>query len=226
MLWSPDGLAREGFTLKVLFAGGSYHICRGQRRLPARRSSTDVMPGWRFKGDRYEAMIFAGVDLQSITFVPDDPGNRLRGMHRCAARRRRHLVSADRPDDGDGVGVRLDGCGANFWSRAALGWRFLDWVWVGPEASAYGDHDYQQLRFGVHVDRVQDRPLRMVGRLRLSLGFRPPFRRLWPDRPADPPLNDLNRACGGSASPRSSSRSASARPAPARRSAGPAASRP
>ena len=164
MLWSPDGLGREGFTLKVVFAGGSYNYLSGTTEITGTQLLTDVMPGWRFKGDRYEAMIFAGVELQSNTFVPDDPGNRLRGM--TGALR----VGGDiwyQPNDRmiATAAVSASTAAASFWSRAALGWRLLDWAWVGPEASAYGDHDYQQLRLGVHVTAFK------TGRFEWSAGF-------------------------------------------------------
>ena len=82
MLWSPDGLEREGFTLKVLFSGGDVQLSlRQSTRFTGTQLLTSVMPGWRFKGDHYEAMIFGGVELQSNILMPDDPGNRLRGIN-------------------------------------------------------------------------------------------------------------------------------------------------
>ena len=88
-------LSAKALRLKVVFAGGSYNYLSGTTEITGTQLLTDVMPGWRFKGDHYEAMIFGGVELQSNTFVPDDPGNRLRGVTGRPARRRRHLVSAE-----------------------------------------------------------------------------------------------------------------------------------
>jgi hypothetical protein len=55
--------------------------------------------------------------------------------------------------------------GANFWGRTAIGWRLLDWAWVGPEASAFGDHNYQQLRLGIHTTAFR------TGAFEWSAGF-------------------------------------------------------
>ena len=167
MLWSPDGLEREGFTLKVLFAGGSYNYLSGATKTsPAPRLLTNVMPGWRFKGDHYEAMIFGGVELQSGSFVPDDPGNRLRGITGGLR------VGGDiwyQPNESlrATASVSASTIAASFWSRAAVGCSKAAqaWAWVGPEASAYGDHDYQQLRLGVQVTAFK------TGRFEWSAGF-------------------------------------------------------
>jgi hypothetical protein len=164
LLWSPDGLAREGFSLKVLFAGGNYDYLSGFNQITGRQVLTAVMPGWRFKGEHYEAMLFAGPDLQSNGYVPDDPGNRLHGI--TAGLR----VGGDiwyQPSESfmATAAVSAATTGANFWGRTAIGWRFLDWAWVGPEASAFGDHNYQQLRLGIHTTAFR------TGAFEWSAGF-------------------------------------------------------
>jgi hypothetical protein len=164
MLWSPDGLEHEGFSLKVLFNGGSYNYLSGPSEITGTQLLANVMPGWRFKGDHYEAMIFGGIDLQSDTFVPDDPGNRLHGI--TAGLR----VGGDiwyQPNDWlmATAAASASTVGASFWSRAALGWRLRDWAWVGPEVAALGDHDYQQLRLGIHFTAFK------TGRFEWSAGF-------------------------------------------------------
>jgi hypothetical protein len=35
--------------------------------------------------------------------------------------------------------------------RAAMGWRFFDAVFIGPETQMFWCADYQQLRLGLHV---------------------------------------------------------------------------
>ena len=90
----------------------------------------------------------------------------------------------------------------------------IDWFYLGPEAQTFACDGYGQIRFGVHLTGLQDR--------RLPNGRRRPAGRTDSDRRASPyrahrrvdaPVN-ISRACGGSASPRSSWRSASARTAP------------
>jgi hypothetical protein len=164
ILWSPDGLDREGFTLKVLFAGGGYGYRSGSAEITGTQLLSDVMPAWRFKGDHYEAMIFGGVELQSNTYTPDDPGNRLRGI--TAGLR----VGGDiwyQPNDSmmATAAASVSTSAANFWSRAALGWRLREWAWIGPEATAFGDQGYQQWRLGFHVTAFR------TGRFEWSAGF-------------------------------------------------------
>ena len=150
VLWSPDGLAREGFSLKLLFAGGSYQYQAGTTDITGRQALAALMPGWRFKGDRVEFVVFAGPDLQSHRFTPDDLGNRLRGSNLGLR------VGGDvwyQPTDIMMVtaSVSTSTIGPNVWARAAFGWRPADWAWVGPEASAFSDHNYRQLRVGIHA---------------------------------------------------------------------------
>ena len=150
VLWSPAGLAREGFSLKLLFAGGSYQYLAGTTDITGRQVLAALMPGWRFKGDRVEFVVFAGPDLQSHRFTPDDLGNRLRGSNLGLR------VGGDvwyQPTDITMVtaSVSTSTIGPNVWARAAFGWRLVDWAWVGPEASAFSDHNYRQLRVGIHA---------------------------------------------------------------------------
>jgi hypothetical protein len=150
LLWSPNGLANEGFTLKALIAGGSYQYQSGTTDITGRQALAAVMPGWRFKGDRFEFVVFAGPDLQSHHLTPDDPGNRLRGTS-IGLR-----VGGDiwyQPTDMmmATASVSASTIGPNIWARAAFGWRLFNWAWVGPEASAFGDHSYSELRIGIHA---------------------------------------------------------------------------
>ena len=47
----------------------------------------------------------------------------------------------------------------NVWGRvAALGVRFLDRVWLGPEVVRFEDHTYSQWRIGVHATSFQAGP--------------------------------------------------------------------
>jgi hypothetical protein len=65
-LWSPDGLAREGFSLKLLLAGGSYRYQSGTIDITGQQALAAVMPGWRFKGDRIELTVFAAPTCNRI----------------------------------------------------------------------------------------------------------------------------------------------------------------
>lgn len=163
VLWSPAGLGREGFTFKLLIAGGRYQYPSGTTEISGRQSLASAMPGWRFVRDRAELTVFAGVDLQSYRFIPDDPLNDLRGDH-VGLR-----VGADfwsEPVDGMMVtgAISASTVGPNIWSRAAAGVRVLNWAWFGPEVQMFGDGHYEQLRAGAHVTGLR------TGRFEWSAG--------------------------------------------------------
>ena len=149
-LWSPDGLNRDGFTLKLLTGGGTYHYRSGGAEITGEMGLAAAMPGWRFKHDRLEITAVAGLDLQSHHLSPGDPSNKMRGTH--AGLR----AGADlwyQPNDAMMInaGVSASTIGPNYWTRIAIGWRLFDRAWVGPEALALGGSNYQQVRLGVHA---------------------------------------------------------------------------
>ena len=82
VLWSPGGLDREGFTLKAMVSGGLYRYrsgALGNAWVIGTEEEAQVLPGWRFKRDRLEVKVFAGLDVKNDVTSPDDPSNRLRG---------------------------------------------------------------------------------------------------------------------------------------------------
>jgi hypothetical protein len=156
VLWSPGGLAREGFTLKLLVAGGDYGYTSTGTAFAGRYALASAMPGWRFKWGRFELTVFAGPDFQRHRISPDDPGNRMRGDN--AGLR----IGADawyQPTDTFMAtgSVSVSTIGPNYWVRAAVGWYVLDAAWFGPEAMALGGDRYQQVRAGVHVTAFRTR---------------------------------------------------------------------
>ena len=138
----------------MLFAGGTYQYQAGTTDITGRQALAAVMPGWRFKGDRFEFVVFAGPDFQSHRYTPNDLGNRLGGEHFGLR------VGGDvwyQPTDTmmATASVSASTIGPNVWARAAFGWRFFNWTWVGPEASAFADHSYSQLRVGIHATALK-----------------------------------------------------------------------
>ena len=101
--------------------------------------------------DGFTISLYAGPDVQDHRLSPDDPGSRLRGFYVGRAVRRRRLVSADA--DQHGRAQRHDRLHrpANGSLRAAIGWRFFEPFFVGPEAQVIWCADYQQLRLGAHI---------------------------------------------------------------------------
>jgi hypothetical protein len=154
LLWSPGGLAREGFTLKLLVAGGRYRYLAGGTEIAGRQALGSVLGGWRFVRDKLEVTLFAGPDLQSHRLTPDDPGNRMRGSHGGLR------VGADlwyQPSEAfmATASVSASTIGPNYWSRGAIGWRLFERVWFGPELLALGGDRYHQFRAGIHATAVR-----------------------------------------------------------------------
>jgi hypothetical protein len=164
VLWSPDGLGRTGFTFKLLIGGGSYFYNSGATKIRGNQLLAAAMPGWRFVHDHTELTIYAGVDVQSHRFTPDDPLNRLRGDHVG------FRVGADlwsEPINGFMLTASISGStiGPNVWGRAASGVRLFDRFWVGPEIEMFSDGHYEELRAGGHVTALK------TGRFEWSAGF-------------------------------------------------------
>lgn len=150
VLWSPGGVNREGFTLKLLVAGGAYRYKAGNQDIVGRQLLASVLPGWRFKQDRFETTIYLGLDLQDHRFSPDDIGNPLRGIH--AGLR----FAADvwlEPGDAFMVAsaFSVSTIQTTYWGRAQLGGRIPGLGWVGPEAHLFSDLGYHQYSFGLHL---------------------------------------------------------------------------
>jgi Cellulose biosynthesis protein BcsS len=150
LLWSPDGLTKEGFTLKTVIGAGTYRYRAGATEITGRQYLASAMPGWRFKDGTFELTVFAGLDLQHHQFSPDDPGNRLRGFD-IGARGGFDLWFEPMPAAlMVTTSVSASTIGKNIWARAAAGVRVFD-LWLGPEGVYGGDETYRQLRFGAHL---------------------------------------------------------------------------
>jgi hypothetical protein len=162
-LWSPDGLDRSGFSLKLLLGAGRYQYRAGMKEITGDQMLASVMPGWRFKAGDLEVVVLGGLDLQNHELQPDDPTNRLRGTH---VGFRGNIDLWYQPTENTMASLSLSGStlGTNIWTRAALGWR-MSGMWVGPESVVYSDEHYRQYRFGAHVTSLH------AGQVELSFGI-------------------------------------------------------
>ena len=82
LVWSPQGVDREGFALKMLFGGGYYSYRSGALNntgVIGRQLAFAAMPGWRFVRNGWIVSVFTGVDVQAHRVTPDDPGAGLKG---------------------------------------------------------------------------------------------------------------------------------------------------
>lgn len=150
LLWSPQGLNESGFTLKLLFGAGAYTYGSGQTDIEARQFVASAMPGWRIKSGTFELTAYAGLDLQRHRMRPDDPASRLAGAH---AGLRGGVEFWWEPAANAMVtgAFSFATIGSGYAARVATGWRLAELVWIGPEVSASGDTDYNQVRLGAHL---------------------------------------------------------------------------
>ena len=153
LLWSANGLDREGFTLKTVMSGGLYRYnsgALGNVDVIGREFVAQVLPGWRFKRDRLEVKVFAGLDLESHRLVPDDPTSRLRGGD-VGARAAIDIWYEPTPDTMLAADGSISTIVTNYSARIAYGWRVLDRFYLGPEAQTFACEGYEQVRLGVHL---------------------------------------------------------------------------
>ena len=157
VVWSPRGLDREGFTLKLLLSGGAYRYISGalgNREVSGREVVAQFMPGWRFKFDRAELRVFAGLDAQNHKLTPDDPSSGLRrqdfGVR--AAFDFWYEPSAETMLAVDGAVSSID---SQYSLRGAFGWRAFDSFYIGPEVQRFNSEGYRQTRVGVHVTAIR-----------------------------------------------------------------------
>lgn len=149
-VWSPDGLAAEGLALKAMAGAGRYRYRSGDAEVVGTLFAASAQAGWRFKRESVEATLYAGVDAQAHRLAPDDPGARLRGAH-VGARFSAEIWLEPTPQSmlqGWATWSSVDG---GYAARAAAGWRLLNQLYCGPEAQAFGDGAYRQVRIGVHL---------------------------------------------------------------------------
>jgi hypothetical protein len=149
-LWSPDGLRNEGFTLKLLLAGGSYYYSSGTAKVTGQQGLVALMPGWRIKQGRLEIVVMGGPEVQWHGLGPDDVRNRLRGTN-VGMRFGGDLWFE--PSDVMMVAgsVSVTSLAWQYWTRAQIGARIPGVGWLGPEYHAMGDGSYRQQRLGMHL---------------------------------------------------------------------------
>lgn len=150
LVWSPDGLDREGFAVKSLVGAGTYRYRTGGNVVTGTQLLATLMPGWRVARSGWDLSFFGGIDIQQHWLRPEDLGNRMRGTH-AGARVGADLWYEPGSQSMVNASASFSTVGASYWVRGAFGWRCFDRLYLGPEATALGSDDYRQLRFGVHA---------------------------------------------------------------------------
>ncbi len=153
LLWSPGGLDREGFTLQAMISGGLYRYRSGAVNdawVTGTEEEAQVLPGWRFKRDRLELKVFAGLDIKNDVTNPYDPSSRLHGTS-IGVRGAVNLWFEPTPSTMVAADASLMSIATGYSARLAYGRRLNDWFYLGPEAQTFACVGYSQLRFGVHL---------------------------------------------------------------------------
>jgi hypothetical protein len=81
-VWSPGGVDKEGFALKVMFGGGNYRYISGalnNTEVSGRLLAATILPGYRFVRGKFIATIYGGLDFQNHRLTPADPSAGLCG---------------------------------------------------------------------------------------------------------------------------------------------------
>jgi len=152
LLWSPAGLDKSGFTLKLLLAGGTYVYPSGALNTDVDGTllSISALPGWRWLHDGLVVNLYAGPIFQDYRLSPDDPTSRLRGRYAGAQFATGIWYQPDPATmlafDGSIASIGFIGS-----ARAAFGWRAPVGFFLGPEVQALWCVDYQQYRLGAHI---------------------------------------------------------------------------
>jgi hypothetical protein len=157
LLWSPGGLAREGFTFKMAIAGGAYRYTSGalgNATVLGREFKAAALPGWRFKSGRTEIKFFAGPELQWHGTAPHDPGTDMHGT-KTALRVALEFWHQPTPWTLLAADITASTISDNDYAiRLAAGWQMMENFYAGPEFQVWSAEDYRQYRLGLHLTRV------------------------------------------------------------------------
>ncbi len=167
-VWSPGGVDKEGFALKVMFGGGNYRYISGalnSTEVSGRLLAATILPGYRFVRGKFIATIYGGLDFQNHRLTPDDPSAGLRGGY-IGFRVNAELWYEPTPSTmiaADGMISTID---TTYNARFAFGWKILDRYYLGPEVQGFAAGDnYQQFRVGAHVTGLKYRWFEWSGSL-------------------------------------------------------------
>jgi len=153
LVFSPKGLDREGWVLKLMSNGGLYRFRSGSLKMDVigQEMGGTLMAGWRFIGEATTFVAMGGVDIREHRLLPDDPSAGLRGRYKGMAGAF-EVWHVPRP----GLMLAAHGTystiGPSYSARIAFGWRLFDRFYVGPEKQILASgNTHQQIRLGIHL---------------------------------------------------------------------------
>lgn len=153
-VWSPGGVDRDGFAVKVMFGGGTYRYISGalgDTEVSGRLLAATILPGYRFVRGKFIATIYGGLDYQDHRLRPDDLSAGLRGSY-FGFRLNGEAWYEPTPSTmvaADGMISTID---TTYNARLAFGWKVLERFYIGPEVQGFAaGENYRQFRVGMHV---------------------------------------------------------------------------
>ena len=120
----------------------------------ARWVSAAVLPGWRFTHSGLTVTLFAGPVVQDYRLTPNDPGSHLRGFY-VGAQFAAELWYQPSPATMATLSGAIASIGPTGSLRTAVGFRFFDAVFIGPEAAQLWCGNYEEVQFGAHVTSLR-----------------------------------------------------------------------
>lgn len=158
VVWSANGVDRDGFVFKLFTATGAYRFhsgALGNAEVTGRYIAGFALPGWRFRQDRLTVTIYAGLDAQNHRLRPDDPSTKLRGTF-VGGRGAIEIWYEPNPSTMLEGHASLSSVGPSYSARGAFGWRLFDKFYAGPEVQGFAfDDNYRQFRAGLHLTALK-----------------------------------------------------------------------
>jgi hypothetical protein len=147
---APDGLNTDGFIVRMFVSRGRERYDLGSKHYNTDIFRSSLTPGWRVSEGSFEAKLFAGVELENRTLVPNLPAASTSNTH-IGARLVAETWWEPKPEIMLASSLSAT-TNADAWSvRSAAGWRALEQAWAGPEILASGDAYSKQYRIGAHL---------------------------------------------------------------------------
>jgi hypothetical protein len=154
VVWSPNGIDKEGFALKAMFGGGDYRYVSGalgNTQVSGRLLAAGILPGWRFVRGKFIATVYGGLDMQNHRLTPDDPSAGLRGRY-FGFRANVELWYEPTASTMLAADGSVSTIGTSYNARVAFGWRIIERYYFGPEIQGFAaGSNYRQFRVGAHV---------------------------------------------------------------------------
>jgi hypothetical protein len=150
LCWSPSGLDKSGFQVRLKAGTGFYQYDTFNQRVKGASEQYSALGGYKWVGSGSEFTMVAGLDVQHHVIDRIDRGNTLLGLHTGAKLEFSYWGKLSPT-----MMLALDGSvsslGGILWGRAATGWWSFDKVWLGPEVSITRTPNYTQVKVGVHL---------------------------------------------------------------------------